>query len=74
MTNIADLIAGLLTIFVCMVVKEINDRFKHKIPVPIPIEVIVVSKQLYIEFKDQTGKRQASAFYIYAIISFDSRL
>ncbi|XP_031455254.1 pendrin [Phasianus colchicus] len=40
-TNIADLIAGLLTIFVCMVVKEINDRFKHKIPIPIPIEVIV---------------------------------
>lgn len=43
-TNIADLIAGLLTIFVCMAVKEINDRFKHKIPIPIPIEVIVVSK------------------------------
>ncbi|KAM6384982.1 LOW QUALITY PROTEIN: pendrin [Alca torda] len=40
-TNIADLTAGLLTIFVCMVVKEINDRFKHKIPIPIPIEVIV---------------------------------
>ncbi|XP_072190218.1 pendrin [Excalfactoria chinensis] len=40
-TNIADLIAGLLTIFVCMLVKEINDRFKHKIPIPIPIEVIV---------------------------------
>ncbi|XP_069705845.1 pendrin [Phaenicophaeus curvirostris] len=40
-TNIADLIAGLLTIFICMVVKEINDRFKHKIPIPIPIEVIV---------------------------------
>uniref|UniRef100_A0A8C5X6D6 Solute carrier family 26 member 4 n=1 Tax=Malurus cyaneus samueli TaxID=2593467 RepID=A0A8C5X6D6_9PASS len=41
-TNVADLIAGLLTIFVCMVVKEVNDRFKHKIPIPIPIEVIVV--------------------------------
>ncbi|XP_062054901.1 pendrin [Lepus europaeus] len=40
-TNIADLIAGLLTIVICMAVKEINDRFKHKIPVPIPIEVIV---------------------------------
>ncbi|XP_074124447.1 LOW QUALITY PROTEIN: pendrin [Sminthopsis crassicaudata] len=40
-TNIADLVAGLLTIIICMVVKEINDRFKHKIPVPIPIEVIV---------------------------------
>ncbi|XP_060100523.1 pendrin [Heteronotia binoei] len=40
-TNIADLIAGLLTIVICMVVKEINDRFRHKIPIPIPIEVIV---------------------------------
>uniref|UniRef100_A0A672UGG6 Solute carrier family 26 member 4 n=1 Tax=Strigops habroptila TaxID=2489341 RepID=A0A672UGG6_STRHB len=40
-TNIADLIAGLLTIVICVVVKEINDRFKHKIPIPIPIEVIV---------------------------------
>ncbi|NXL94798.1 S26A4 protein, partial [Alectura lathami] len=40
-TNIADLIAGLLTIFICIVVKEINDRYKHKIPIPIPIEVIV---------------------------------
>uniref|UniRef100_A0A674IFG7 Solute carrier family 26 member 4 n=1 Tax=Terrapene triunguis TaxID=2587831 RepID=A0A674IFG7_9SAUR len=40
--NVWNLIAGLLTIFICMVVKEINDRFKHKIPVPIPIEVIVV--------------------------------
>ncbi|XP_007943268.1 pendrin [Orycteropus afer afer] len=40
-TNIADFIAGLLTIIICMVVKELNDRFKHKIPIPIPIEVIV---------------------------------
>ncbi|XP_036616126.1 pendrin [Trichosurus vulpecula] len=40
-TNIADFVAGLLTIIICMAVKEINDRFKHKIPVPIPIEVIV---------------------------------
>ncbi|KAH0519622.1 Pendrin [Microtus ochrogaster] len=40
-TNIADFIAGLLTIIICMAVKELNDRFKHKIPVPIPIEVIV---------------------------------
>ncbi|KAM6202284.1 pendrin [Rhynchocyon petersi] len=40
-TNIADFIAGLLTIIICMVVKELNDRFKHKVPIPIPIEVIV---------------------------------
>ncbi|KAM9651294.1 pendrin [Trichechus inunguis] len=40
-TNIADFVAGLLTIIMCMVVKELNNRFKHKIPIPIPIEVIV---------------------------------
>ncbi|KAG8508485.1 Pendrin, partial [Galemys pyrenaicus] len=40
-TNLADFTAGILTIIICMAVKEINDRFKHKIPVPIPIEVIV---------------------------------
>lgn len=43
-TNIADFIAGLITIIICVAVKELNDRFKHKIPVPIPIEVIVVSR------------------------------
>ncbi|XP_012890168.1 PREDICTED: pendrin [Dipodomys ordii] len=40
-TNLADFIAGLLTIIICMAVKELNDRYKHRIPVPIPIEVIV---------------------------------
>ncbi|XP_028668875.1 pendrin [Erpetoichthys calabaricus] len=40
-TNIADLIAGLITLVVVTVVKELNDRYKRKIPVPIPIEVIV---------------------------------
>ncbi|XP_069048593.1 pendrin-like [Lepisosteus oculatus] len=40
-TNIADLVAGLLTILIVMVVKEINTKYQHKIPVPIPIEVIV---------------------------------
>ncbi|XP_055793638.1 pendrin-like isoform X2 [Salvelinus fontinalis] len=40
-TNIADLVAGLLTIVIVMAVKEVNTKFRHKIPVPIPIEVIV---------------------------------
>uniref|UniRef100_A0AAR2JVA4 STAS domain-containing protein n=1 Tax=Pygocentrus nattereri TaxID=42514 RepID=A0AAR2JVA4_PYGNA len=40
-TNVADLVAGLLTIVTVMAVKEINAKFQHKIPVPIPIEVIV---------------------------------
>ncbi|XP_043823975.1 pendrin [Dromiciops gliroides] len=49
-TNIADLVAGLLTIIVCIAVKEINDRFKHKIPIPIPIEVIVTIVATAISF------------------------
>ncbi|XP_062928625.1 pendrin isoform X2 [Mobula hypostoma] len=40
-TNIADFIAGLITFVLCVIVKEINVRFKDKIKVPIPIEVIV---------------------------------
>ncbi|XP_073508285.1 pendrin-like [Phyllobates terribilis] len=40
-TNIADLIAGLLTLIVCIAVKEVNDRYKHILKVPIPIEIMV---------------------------------
>ncbi|XP_018122150.1 solute carrier family 26 member 4 like L homeolog isoform X1 [Xenopus laevis] len=40
-TNFADLIAGLLTLVIVLAVKEVNDRFKEKIRVPIPIEIIV---------------------------------
>ncbi|XP_048867256.1 pendrin-like isoform X3 [Brienomyrus brachyistius] len=40
-TNVADLVAGLLTIVIVMAVKEVNTKFQHKIPVSIPIEVIV---------------------------------
>uniref|UniRef100_A0A669P029 Solute carrier family 26 member 3 n=1 Tax=Phasianus colchicus TaxID=9054 RepID=A0A669P029_PHACC len=40
-TNIADLITSLLVLFIVFVVKEINDRYKAKLPAPIPIELIV---------------------------------
>ncbi|KAI4897765.1 hypothetical protein NFI96_033923 [Prochilodus magdalenae] len=40
-TNMVDLIAGVLTIIVVMLVKEFNAKFQKKLPVPIPIEVIV---------------------------------
>ncbi|KAM9468051.1 pendrin [Clarias gariepinus] len=40
-TNIVDLIAGVLTIIVVMLVKEFNTRFQKQLPVPIPIEVFV---------------------------------
>ncbi|XP_072509151.1 pendrin [Notamacropus eugenii] len=56
-TNIADLIAGLLTIIICMAVKEINDRYKHKIPVPIPIEVIVTIIATAISYEVDLEKK-----------------
>ncbi|XP_072530074.1 pendrin-like [Salminus brasiliensis] len=40
-TNMVDLLAAVLTIIVVMGVKEINAKYQHKLPVPIPIEVIV---------------------------------
>ncbi|KFP86333.1 Chloride anion exchanger, partial [Apaloderma vittatum] len=40
-TNIADLVTSLIVLVVVFVVKEINDRYKAKLPAPIPIELIV---------------------------------
>ncbi|XP_069621159.1 pendrin-like [Ranitomeya imitator] len=40
-TNFADLMAGLITLVLCLVVKELNERYKHIFRIPIPIEVIV---------------------------------
>uniref|UniRef100_A0A8B9HF79 Chloride anion exchanger-like n=1 Tax=Astyanax mexicanus TaxID=7994 RepID=A0A8B9HF79_ASTMX len=41
-TNIADLITSIVIMAVVFVVKEINDRYRSKLPVPIPIEIIIV--------------------------------
>ncbi|XP_069569310.1 chloride anion exchanger-like [Brachyistius frenatus] len=40
-TNICDLVMSIVIIVVVFIVKELNDRYKAKLPVPIPIEVIV---------------------------------
>lgn len=42
-TNVCDVVISLTIMVVVFVVKELNDRFKSKLPVPIPIEVIMVS-------------------------------
>ena len=42
-TNICDLVTSIVIMVVVFIVKEINDRYKAKLPVPIPIEVIMVS-------------------------------
>ncbi|KAM3926308.1 prestin [Leptodactylus fuscus] len=41
-TNIATLIIGIISMVLLLGAKEINDRFKKKLPVPIPMEIIVV--------------------------------
>ncbi|XP_072921399.1 chloride anion exchanger-like [Hemitrygon akajei] len=41
-SNVADVIISVIIMSVVFVFKEINDRFKSKLPVPIPIEVIMV--------------------------------
>ncbi|KAM4676728.1 chloride anion exchanger-like [Discoglossus pictus] len=40
-TNIADLVSSIVIMAVVFIVKEINDRCKARIPVPIPIELIM---------------------------------
>ncbi|XP_044136124.1 pendrin-like isoform X1 [Bufo gargarizans] len=40
-TNFADLTAGLITLVLCLVVKDLNERYKHIMRIPIPIEVIL---------------------------------
>ncbi|KAJ4924906.1 hypothetical protein JOQ06_003855 [Pogonophryne albipinna] len=40
-TNVCDLVISLVIMVVVFIVKELNDRFKSKLPVPIPIEVIM---------------------------------
>lgn len=42
-SNVCDVVIALVIMLVVLVVKELNDRFKSKLPVPIPIEVIMVS-------------------------------
>lgn len=42
-TNVCDVVISLVIMVVVFIVKELNDRFKSKLPVPIPIEVIMVS-------------------------------
>ncbi|XP_070710344.1 chloride anion exchanger-like [Pempheris klunzingeri] len=40
-TNICDLVMSILIMVVVFIVKELNDRYRAKLPVPIPIEVIM---------------------------------
>ncbi|KAM4748904.1 pendrin-like [Rhinophrynus dorsalis] len=49
-TNFADLLAGILTIIICVAVKECNERYKHILRIPIPIEIIVAVIAAWISY------------------------
>nr|XP_015811408.2 chloride anion exchanger [Nothobranchius furzeri] len=40
-SNVCDVVISLVIMVVVFIVKELNDRFKSKLPVPIPVEVIM---------------------------------
>uniref|UniRef100_A0A8C3TGE2 Solute carrier family 26 member 3 n=1 Tax=Catharus ustulatus TaxID=91951 RepID=A0A8C3TGE2_CATUS len=53
-TNIADLVTSLIVLLIVFVVKEINDRYKEKLPTPIPIELLVVTLISYfVNFEEK---------------------
>uniref|UniRef100_A0A8B9H5N0 Solute carrier family 26 member 3, tandem duplicate 2 n=1 Tax=Astyanax mexicanus TaxID=7994 RepID=A0A8B9H5N0_ASTMX len=58
-TNIHDLVTAIVVMVVVFAVKEINERFKSKLPVPIPIEVIMTiiacGVSYAFNFKDNHG-------------------
>lgn len=46
-TNISTLIVGLVCVVFLYGVKDMNERFKKKLPIPIPGEIIVVTLSFY---------------------------
>ncbi len=58
----ADLVTSIVIMALVLIVKEINDRFKSKLPVPIPIEVIVVG--ITTEYDHISTKYITSPLYV----------
>lgn len=43
-TNVASLVFALISSAALIVVKELSARYRHKLPFPIPMEIIIVSQ------------------------------
>lgn len=41
-TNVTTLILGLVCVIFLYAIKDLNERFKKKLPIPIPGEIIIV--------------------------------
>ncbi|XP_036977131.1 chloride anion exchanger-like isoform X1 [Acanthopagrus latus] len=58
-TNICDLVMSIIIMVIVFIVKEMNDMYKAKLPVPIPIEVIMTviacGTSYGLNFKERFG-------------------
>uniref|UniRef100_A0A671YBR1 Solute carrier family 26 member 3 n=1 Tax=Sparus aurata TaxID=8175 RepID=A0A671YBR1_SPAAU len=58
-TNICDLVMSIIIMVIVFIVKEMNDMYKAKLPVPIPIEVVMTviacGTSYGLNFKDRYG-------------------
>ncbi|KAM8740422.1 chloride anion exchanger-like [Acanthopagrus schlegelii] len=58
-TNICDLVMSIIIMVIVFIVKEMNDMYKAKLPVPIPIEVIMTviacGTSYGLNFKERYG-------------------
>ncbi|KAK5923793.1 hypothetical protein CgunFtcFv8_000730 [Champsocephalus gunnari] len=56
-TKVPELVVSLVALSVLIVVKEINDCYRQKLPMPIPIEIIaIIAATIIIYFADLTSK------------------
>ncbi|KAF3860552.1 hypothetical protein F7725_000807, partial [Dissostichus mawsoni] len=56
-TKVPELVVSLVALSVLIVVKEINDCYRQKLPMPIPIEIIaIIAATIIIHFADLTTK------------------
>lgn len=46
-SNVGSIIIGIICLVILMVLKSLNDRYKKKLPFPIPAEILVVSMKIY---------------------------
>uniref|UniRef100_A0A8D0AD88 Solute carrier family 26 member 6, like 2 n=1 Tax=Sander lucioperca TaxID=283035 RepID=A0A8D0AD88_SANLU len=55
-TKVPELLVSLVALFVLIVVKEINACYRQKLPMPIPIEIVVVPATIITHFCGLTSK------------------
>uniref|UniRef100_A0A8D0AD98 Solute carrier family 26 member 6, like 2 n=1 Tax=Sander lucioperca TaxID=283035 RepID=A0A8D0AD98_SANLU len=55
-TKVPELLVSLVALFVLIVVKEINACYRQKLPMPIPIEIVIIAATIITHFCGLTSK------------------